>query len=323
MFMNFPYLAICAIGSMSGFLAIILGIVSLVRISRSEGRRHGRKLSIAAIILGTLTLPLLGVAGISIYFAMTSGQPVSMITELVGARLLRSRMAENFINGTGNIISQPREVSDFDSVSLTGTGNLVIAQTGAESLTITADDNLLPYLTSTVKGSRLILGSRSNTSISPTQEITYRLTVKHLNAMEVSGSGQIDAKNIDTERLAVQLSGAGSVTISGKSDSQEVSIEGIGSYKGENLQSKTGMVSVSGSGEALVQVSDRLDARISGCGSVKYIGDPIVQQSISGIGTISKSSKRPFSKPTQVEESSSYIDIDRPDSVGPFGNEKK
>ena len=50
--------------------------------------------------------------------------------------------------GSGNVVKETREARDFDSVSLTGIGALIIQQTGEESLTIEADDNILPLLTS-------------------------------------------------------------------------------------------------------------------------------------------------------------------------------
>src|SRR5262245_33803264 len=84
----------------------------------------------------------------------------------------------NGIQGSGKRVSEPRNVSGFREVVLKGSGNLNIEVTGTESLTIEADDNLLPYLTSDVSGNRLTLGTKDNTNVSPSKEITYTLTVK-------------------------------------------------------------------------------------------------------------------------------------------------
>src|SRR5262245_51971625 len=64
------------------------------------------------------------------------------------------------VGGSGNAITESRNVSDFNSVRLMGSGQLTIDVTGTESLTIKADDNLLPYLTSEVNGKQLTLGTK-------------------------------------------------------------------------------------------------------------------------------------------------------------------
>ena len=39
---------------------------------------------------------------------------------------------------------------------------------------------------------------------------------------------------------------------------------------------------------ALKDASEALDARVSGAGSVEYVGDPTVEQEVSGAGRVSK-----------------------------------
>jgi hypothetical protein len=64
----------------------------------------------------------------------------------------------------------------FTKVELSGTGELPIEKTGTESLTISAEDNILPRLTSKVSGDTSILGTKPNTTIVTTKPITYSLT---------------------------------------------------------------------------------------------------------------------------------------------------
>jgi hypothetical protein len=54
--------------------------------------------------------------------------------------------------GSGQLTTESRPVSGFTKVELSGTGELTIEQTGTESLTISAEDNILPRLTSEVSG---------------------------------------------------------------------------------------------------------------------------------------------------------------------------
>jgi hypothetical protein len=191
-------------------------------------------------------------------------------------------------SNTGGMTSEPRDVSGFDEVELRGVGNLSIQQADNESLTVEAEEDVLPKIRTEVENKRLIIGPEPGTSINTTKPINYRLTVKDLNALEVSGSGNVEAEGIDTDELAVHISGAGDVEIRGSANSQEVDLSGSGDYKAEDLESKEAKIDVSGSGSATVNVSDELDAEVSGSGSVEYVGDPIVNQDVSGAGEVRK-----------------------------------
>jgi hypothetical protein len=66
---------------------------------------------------------------------------------------------ETFIVGSGVIVTEPREVEDFTGVVLNGVGEVEIRHGNTESLSITADDNILAHLTSEVRNGRLFLGT--------------------------------------------------------------------------------------------------------------------------------------------------------------------
>ena len=76
------------------------------------------------------------------------------------------------------------------------------------------------------------------------------------------------------------------MTLAGTVDAQAVTISGTGDYNGEDLQSTTAEVTLDGAGNAVLRVSDRLDATVSGVGSVEYIGDPHVTKDINGVGSV-------------------------------------
>ena len=188
----------------------------------------------------------------------------------------------------GDVTSESRNVTGFDEVELNGVGNLSIQQTGSESLTVEAEEDVLSKVRTDVENHRLVIGPKPNTTINTTEPINYKLTVKDLKALKVSGSGDVEAEGISAEKLAVTISGTGDVEISGRADSQEIGISGSGDYQAEDLESKEAKIDVEGSGSAIVNVSDELEADVSGSGSVEYVGDPAVERSVSGAGRVSK-----------------------------------
>jgi hypothetical protein len=191
--------------------------------------------------------------------------------------------------GSGEVSSESRQVSGFTKVELSGSGELKIEQTGIESLTISAEDNVLPKITSEVSGDTLFLGSKSNAKIVPTKPISYSLTVKDLTGLAVSGSGSVTMSKLATPALSTDISGSAAITASGTADDQDLKISGSGRFEAEQLMSKTVKVDISGSGIASVYASDALDIRMSGSGTLTYAGDPKqLTQQISGSGKLIK-----------------------------------
>jgi hypothetical protein len=188
--------------------------------------------------------------------------------------------------GSGTLKSETRSVTGFTQIDLASSGDVTLSQTGVDSLSITAEDNLLPHLTSAVSGGRLTLGTDG--SISPTKPIHYVITVKDIAEVDVSGAGDLAGTDLHAKALKVRISGAGDVTLSGQADSQDVAISGKGDYKAAKLATKTARVVVSGAGDASVAASDSLDANVSGGGDIEYGGDPKVTQHVSGVGAIRK-----------------------------------
>jgi hypothetical protein len=211
--------------------------------------------------------------------------------------------------GSGNIVSQKRQVSGFDRVSLDGSGELTIVTGEEESLVVEGDDNLIERVKSEVRDGTLYIslepGSLSN--VQPSNPFKYQATVKALSGVELTGAGAIDIDRVDTDTFDLQSSGAGNVRIhniqasllailmdgaggceieAGTVERQKLEINGLGSYTAPNLESKTADVQISGAGGATLWVSDSLDVVISGSGKVSYYGSPQLQFENTGAGSV-------------------------------------
>lgn len=231
----------------------------------------------------------------------------SLILALLAA--LVAGCSFSIINGSGNIVSEDRAVSGFDAVTLTASGDLTLEQGETESLTIEADDNLLPYLKSEVQNGMLTIRfDKDNWDqvYRPSRPIQYHLTVKDLSELVVSGSvdvsadrltagnleitisgsGDVQIDALQADALAYLISGSGNADLAGQAASQDVTISGSGNYRAGDLASQDVKVSISGSGSATVWAAERLDASISGSGSVEYYGKPVTNSSVSGSGTV-------------------------------------
>jgi hypothetical protein len=209
------------------------------------------------------------------------------------------------IKGSGNVVSETRQVSQFDRVSVSGSGQLSIIQGDQESLTIEADDNLLPLIKSEVASGQLKIGPE-NVNLSPTKRIRYQLQLKSLKALHLSGSLEAEAQSIQTDQLLVTISGSGKIRVprleaseldvhisgsgdiqlAGKAVRQAVHISGSGNYRAGECESQNAEVHISGSGDATIWAHATLEAHVSGSGDVGYFGSPQVNSHLSGSGRV-------------------------------------
>jgi hypothetical protein len=232
-----------------------------------------------------------------------------MLLTMALTALLVSGCALAGVRGSGNVITETRQVSDFDRVSLSGSGHVAITQGAEEGVSVEADDNLVQYVRTKVSGRTLELGLRwPGTIVTPSQPIRYNVSVKDLVGLEVSGSGDIDAASIETdslevkvsgsgdirtdsltaEALNVDISGSGDVVMAGEAPEQDIKISGSGNFDAGDLRGERVKLTIDGSGDATVWATESLAGRLSGSGSVSYYGSPAMDVSTFGSGKINR-----------------------------------
>jgi hypothetical protein len=215
------------------------------------------------------------------------------------------------VRGSGAIVSQTRDLPAFDSISVDYPAAVTISQGAAQSVTVEADDNFLPQLTTRVVDGTLhieVTGIAYGQRVTPSREVRISLTVKDLQQLDLSSAGSVKVEGLETgvlnvdvsgagsltlsrlsvQTLSVDLSGAGSVTAGGTAQSLRVDISGVGSFHGGELAAQNAQVDISGMGSAVVWVKSQLTADISGTGSVSYYGSPAIQKDVSGLGSVRK-----------------------------------
>lgn len=192
------------------------------------------------------------------------------------------------IRGSGVFKTDSREVTTFSSISFKSVGKLKVLQNGKESLTIIAEDNILPILESHVADKTLYINNVNKSSINPTKPIEFVVEVKNLENLDAKAVGSIEVKGIQGKKLSVSLDGVGNMAIAGNVDVLDLDIAGVGSFDGKDLKTKQATVRNKGVGSSVVNVSQQLDASVSGLGSIEYIGSPQLTKSVKGIGEIKK-----------------------------------
>jgi Putative auto-transporter adhesin, head GIN domain len=215
--------------------------------------------------------------------------------------------------GSGKMASETRNVSDFDAISLSGSMTLDVRQTGKESLTISAEDNILPLIETTVEssssGRTLRIRVKPGESFRSYRDIKIAVEVARLVAVSTSGSGNINVDSLKSPALKVNISGSGNARLKGLAiDGMEVSIAGSGDVRGEGntkqlklsiagsgdarlaeLVADEVKVSIAGSGDAKVHANKSLSATIAGSGDIQYRGSvEAVKSTVMGAGSVTR-----------------------------------
>jgi hypothetical protein len=208
-------------------------------------------------------------------------------------------------SGSGNVINQTRSIQGVNQVSLDGTGAVLVTQGTEESLTIEAEDNIIPHIISGVVGNKLVV-SYDNTTPSPTRPVKYHLSVKDLSSITLSGAVKVETSGFKTRNLVVSmngagegnmsglevntlivtLSGAGKMNMAGTAADQTITISGAGDYEAGTLETRNTTITINGAGKGRLNVSNILNATINGSGDISYLGNPQVNRQINGAGTV-------------------------------------
>jgi hypothetical protein len=191
--------------------------------------------------------------------------------------------------GSGVAATQTRQVAAFNSVELAGSNNVVIRVGEKRSVVVRADDDLLERVTTEVESGKLVIANTPGgfTAKSP---MSVEVNVPTLDALMLTGSGNIVVDGIDAESLTVTLPGSGTLAGSGTAGRLDVTVDGSGTVQFTRLQASDVRALVSGAGSIFVTATESLDASVSGSGAIIYVGNPRdVTQSVTGDGAITGS----------------------------------
>jgi hypothetical protein len=225
--------------------------------------------------------------------------------------VIRGRGLGGGVPGSGNIQTETRDAGAFKAITVEYPGAEIIVQQGdRETVEIEADDNLIPQLSTEVLSERLTIKNVETdwkASVNPSRPMKIAVTVRDLNEIAlpapvgnlevndlqagtlklvVSGGAQVRLNGIQVDLLYSDLSGAGDIQASGTVDELKLILSGFGSFNAADLKSNKATIELSGMGDATVRVEEELAATITGAGSIKYFGNPHVEQKVTGAGTV-------------------------------------
>lgn len=204
--------------------------------------------------------------------------------------------------------SEPRTVSEFSAVITGGSEDLYVTQGANQKVRIEGDEEDVKDIETNVRNGVLHIEYKDKWFRSHNRVKIY-VTMKDIHGLKLAGSGNIIGETpITTDELELGISGSGSIKLdvtateinsgisgsgnirlTGKTTDHNFKISGSGDVNTLDLKADNCAIQISGAGDAKVNVSKKLDVKISGSGSIRYAGDPDkVNTNVSGSGSVQK-----------------------------------
>jgi hypothetical protein len=192
------------------------------------------------------------------------------------------------ITGSGVLITEIRDVSEFSGVEASSISTVTFVPGTEPGVVIEADNNLISLLEARVENGVLHLGPKTGTLII-SGTIRYTVTYVALDSIVLSGSATGEAAALNEDDLSITLSGSSTLTLMGQVSTLNLTESGSSTLNAFLLTAQQVSTTMSATSSAQVTIEDALTATLSGSASLVYRGDATnIQQVVSGSATIQK-----------------------------------
>lgn len=176
------------------------------------------------------------------------------------------------VRGSGNVVTEKREVSGFKSVDVGSVFQVEIVAQKEFSVEVEADDNLIGLIQTTVDGDTLRI--ESDKRLKSRSPIKIRISAPSIDGLQVSGAANVTATGLKSESLKIESSGGSRVTVAGETVKLKIESSGGAKVNAGGLTAVDADIDGSGGSSVEVNVTGDLRSDISGGARVQYSGTP-------------------------------------------------
>ncbi|MEM7573923.1 MAG: head GIN domain-containing protein [Bacteroidota bacterium] len=227
---------------------------------------------------------------------------VALLTSAVNAQ---GRWGNNRqITASDNVETQTRNVDGFSEIKVCCSIEVDVHQSNTFRVEVEAADNILQYIVTEVRGSRLHIGFEDNINIRNNSKVRVTVHMPRLEEVSASSSSKLlgqstfrggnlrlecssSAKiNLDFEgeRVNADVSSSGRIELEGSADRLRVNSSSGSSVHAFDLATQNVDAHASSGSNIRVHASSSLDARASSGATVKYRGNPSNRDTDSSSG---------------------------------------
>ena len=183
-------------------------------------------------------------------------------------------------SGSGPTRSEARTVDAFTRVDVGNGIGVTVHVGGAQSVEVSAQENILPLIETTVEAG--VLRIHSTESFTTSAEITVATSVSALDGISVSGGSQAQIDGLHSDSLDIALSGGARLSAEGRV--AEVTLDASGGARADLVTLTVKVMSVTLSEGAMVSLSvkDQLTGSASGGAVATVAGGAALDVQTSG-----------------------------------------
>src|SRR5690606_22271211 len=101
---------------------------------------------------------------------------------------------------------------NYDEIGVAGMFDVVLVSGGEGHITIEAEENLLEYIETEVKGSTLKIKTTRGINLRPRKKILVTIPFEEISAVSLAGSGSITGKSpVRASGFSTSLAGSGDI----------------------------------------------------------------------------------------------------------------
>ena len=190
------------------------------------------------------------------------------------------------IKGSGKRVVQKLNVGSFNAISTEGAFDIEVVCQKDVSLEVEADDNVLPFITAEVSGNTLYLKPTRTYSVEDAPK--FKISVPNIEAFSANGAGKMQISGLNNDKFQISANGAPTISASGTTKMIGIDTNGAAKIDTHNLRAPHAVVDSKGVSKVDLGVAEKLDVTVSGPSHVTYKGDPVVNKTVHGPGTVEK-----------------------------------
>lgn len=230
-----------------------------------------------------------------------------MLKYITAFILICTTISCHFSSGSGNIVTEKRNVSDFDGVNASQGFDVEIKIGSVQEVTIEADDNLIGQVETKVSGGVLKISLDEHNVNSA--HLKAFITVPSINMLKASSAATIISKdqltlngemdieassaskivaNVNAPMIKAHTSSGSTIQLSGRTKDLDAQSSSGASIDAFELLSENTKVNCSSGASAHIHASLSLDASASSGANISYRGGANVKKSVSSGGEVIK-----------------------------------
>lgn len=193
----------------------------------------------------------------------------------------------------------------FDSVSLRGPDNVVIALGDEFDIRVEGEDDAVASIEFEIRRGTLRIGRENKSGFSINEDAaTVYITMPAINGASVAGSGDMQIERAESEdfeasiagsgsmeiaaleavRAELDIAGSGDMSVAGTVGDLEIGIAGSGDVEAADLRAERADVDIAGSGNVEIFATETVSGSLIGSGDVRVTGGADCRSNSIGSG---------------------------------------